>query len=310
MPDASILIVEDESIVAEDLARKLRRLGYGVAGITEFGEKSLALAHELRPRLVLMDIRLGGAMDGVEAAERIRQECDVPVIYLTASSDRATIDRAKVTEPFGYILKPFEDRELESHIEMALYKHEAERKLRESEERFRLAAVAAHAMVYDVDVRTKRMSAMSGLKGLLGYDESEAESSPDWWDGRIHPDDLAMCRAAFQKMSADCHDRAMEYRLMHKDGRTLFVEDHATPVCDNRGQLIRIVGTVVDITGRKRAESELKKANSELRYFNELMIGRELRMVELKKEVDELCRQCGQPSRYGYETAPSPGSTP
>jgi len=123
MPDASILIVEDEAIVAEDLAGRLRRLGYAVAGTTDLGEEALRLTQELRPSLVLMDIRLAGTMDGVAAAARIRQECGVPVIYLTASSDRATIDRAKVSGPFGFIRKPFEDRELESHIEMALSKH-------------------------------------------------------------------------------------------------------------------------------------------------------------------------------------------
>ena len=123
MPDASILIVEDEAIVAEDLAGRLRRLGYAVAGTTDLGEEALRLTQELRPSLVLMDIHLAGTMDGVAAAARIRQECGVPVIYLTASSDRATIDRAKVSGPFGFILKPFEDRELESHIEMALSKH-------------------------------------------------------------------------------------------------------------------------------------------------------------------------------------------
>ncbi len=126
MTDTTILIVEDEVIVAADLDHKLDRLGYTVCGRTAYGEDAVALVRELGPDLVLMDIRLAGEMDGVEAAERIRRECDVPVIYLTAHADRATLDRAKRTEPFGYILKPFDERELESHIEMALYKHQAE----------------------------------------------------------------------------------------------------------------------------------------------------------------------------------------
>lgn len=268
MPDASILIVEDETIVAEDLAKKLQRLGYAVAGTTDLGEDAFKLTQELRPSLVLMDIRLAGAMDGVEAAERIRRECGVPVIYLTASSDRATVDRAKVTEPFGYILKPFEDRELGSQIEMALYKHQAERKLRESEERFRLAAVAAHAMVYDMDVRTKRVNAMHGLRSLLGYEEGKAELSFDWWDRRIHSDDLPRCRAAFEKMRAAPREHAIEYRVTHKDGRTLFVEDQAAPVCDKSGRVVRIVGTVVDITGRKTAQEALRRTAEELARSN------------------------------------------
>ncbi len=139
MPDISILIVEDEAIVAADLAAKLRRLGYTVCGSAERGEDALDLARERCPDLVLMDIRLAGEMDGVETAERIRRECDVPVIYLTAHSDRVTLDRAKRTEPFGYLLKPFDELELETHIEMALYKHQAEETLREGEERFHAA---------------------------------------------------------------------------------------------------------------------------------------------------------------------------
>jgi len=135
MPDNSVLIVEDEAIVAEDLGGKLRRLGYTVAGTTDLGERALALTKELRPNLVLMDIRLAGAMDGVQAADIIRQECDVPVVFLTASSDRTTLNRAKRTDPFGYLLKPFEERDLHTQIEMAIHKHQSERRLREAHER-------------------------------------------------------------------------------------------------------------------------------------------------------------------------------
>lgn len=131
MKQATILLVEDEEIVAADLAQKVGKLGYQVSGTTARGEEAVILARERRPDLVLMDIRLAGPMDGVAAAEIIRRECDLPVIYLTAHSDRATLERAKITEPFGYLLKPFQELELETHIAMALYKHQAERKLRQ-----------------------------------------------------------------------------------------------------------------------------------------------------------------------------------
>ena len=137
---------------------------------------------------------------------------------------------------------------------------QAEDALRESEERFRLAAAATHAMVYDLDVRAKRVNAMQGLAGLLGYDLAEAELSLEWWDRQIHPDDLEACHAAFQNIHADPRDHTIEYRLRHKDGRILCVEDHATPVRDGAGQVVRIVGTVVDITERKRAEESLRKS--------------------------------------------------
>lgn len=139
MAKASILIVEDEAIVAADLANKLGQLGYKVCGQTARGEEAIDLARDRHPDLVLMDIRLAGSMDGVEAAAHLRRECDLPVIYLTAPSDQTTLQRAKLTEPFSYILKPFAKMELATHIEMALYKHQTERRLRESEAALRKA---------------------------------------------------------------------------------------------------------------------------------------------------------------------------
>ena len=134
MANTRILIVEDESIVAKDIQTSLTGLGYTVVGIVAFGEEAVERVGELKPDLILMDVMLKGAMDGIEAAERIRREHSVPVVYLTAYTDDDTLRRAKVTEAFGYLLKPFEDRELRTTIEMALYKHTMERKLRESRE--------------------------------------------------------------------------------------------------------------------------------------------------------------------------------
>lgn len=132
MSKGSMLVVEDEAIVAADLASKLARLGYRISGTTALAEEAVELAREHRPDLILMDIHLAGEMDGIEAAEVIRREYDVPVIFLTAHSDRATLERAKLAEPFGYLLKPFDHLSLETHIEMALYKHRAESRLRQA----------------------------------------------------------------------------------------------------------------------------------------------------------------------------------
>ncbi|MHC1744839.1 MAG: response regulator [Syntrophobacteraceae bacterium] len=120
MSKVTVLVVEDEAIVAADLSGKLRELGYEVSGIAAEGEEAVALARQSRPDVVLMDISLRGAMDGIEAAEAIRSLHDVPVIYLTAHGDPATLDRAKVTGPFRYIQKPFDERELATQMELAL----------------------------------------------------------------------------------------------------------------------------------------------------------------------------------------------
>lgn len=135
MSKRSILIVEDEAIVAEDLAYKVRHLGHEVAGITATGEEAVELARRCRPTLVLMDIRLAGAMDGIAAAQVIYDECNVPVLFLTAHSDTGTVELAKKAGALGYVLKPFGERELRIQIEMAFFKHDAEQRLLESQER-------------------------------------------------------------------------------------------------------------------------------------------------------------------------------
>src|SRR5258708_250794 len=128
-----ILIVEDERIVALDLATTLRELGYAVAASVASGEAAVEQAIALRPNLVLMDIRLGGEMDGIQAAQAIKKQIDAPVIYLTAHSDDPTLGRATSTGPFGYLVKPFKTAELHCAIEIALNRHEIEAKLRDRE---------------------------------------------------------------------------------------------------------------------------------------------------------------------------------
>ncbi len=132
MKKATILVVEDEAIVAMDVEAVLQGLGYTVVGTAATGEEAIRKAAEHHPDLVLMDIRLRGEMDGIEAARQIRAQAAIPIVYLTAFADEEIIARAKLTEPFGYILKPFQARELHSNIEMALYKQAMESRLRES----------------------------------------------------------------------------------------------------------------------------------------------------------------------------------
>jgi signal transduction histidine kinase len=125
---ARILIVEDERIVARSLRKQLTTLGYEVVACASSGEEAVGLADSLRPNLVLMDIHLDGPVDGVEAAARIRTQFPVPVVYLTAYSNTEIVERVKMTEPFGYILKPYQERELYAVIETALHKHQTERR--------------------------------------------------------------------------------------------------------------------------------------------------------------------------------------
>ena len=134
MTATTVLVVEDEKIIAKGIEKRLRGLGYSVAGLVSSGEEALRVAADLRPDIVLMDINLGAGMDGIEAAARLRADQDLPVVFLTAFSDDATLQRAKLTEPYGYVLKPYEDKDLQTAIEIGLYRHRMGRRLRENEQ--------------------------------------------------------------------------------------------------------------------------------------------------------------------------------
>ncbi len=124
MAKVKILVVEDESIVAKDIQNSLKKLGYQVPTTVSSAEKAIEEIEENRPDLILMDIMLKGQMSGIEAANLIKERFGLPLIFLTAYADDNTLSKAKITEPYGYIIKPFKEKELQTTIEMALYKHE------------------------------------------------------------------------------------------------------------------------------------------------------------------------------------------
>ncbi len=130
MSKINILIVEDESIVAKDIQQSLKKLGYNVVDTASTGENAIKLAEEKHPDLILMDIMLKGEMSGIDAAEYVKKNLNIPIIFLTAYADESTLNKAKITEPYGYIIKPFKEVDLHTAIEMAVYKHEKEDEIR------------------------------------------------------------------------------------------------------------------------------------------------------------------------------------
>jgi DNA-binding LytR/AlgR family response regulator len=129
MSKTNILVVEDESIVSKDIQHSLKKLGYNIVGAAATGDKAIELAKEHKPDIVLMDIMLKGDMNGIETAEIIRSEFSIPVVFLTAYADESTLSKAKITEPYGYIIKPFKEIDLHTSIEMAIYKHGKEQEI-------------------------------------------------------------------------------------------------------------------------------------------------------------------------------------
>ena len=172
MSATQILIVEDEGIIAADIEDRLRRLGYEVAGWASTGEEALGAVAAKKPDLVLMDIMLKGETDGIEVARRIRLKYDVPVIYLTAYSDEAMLERAKLTEPFAYLLKPFSERELRANIEMALYKYRMERE--------------CARLLSELQEAWKEVKILSGLLPICSHCKKIKNEADQWQDVAVY----------------------------------------------------------------------------------------------------------------------------
>jgi two-component system cell cycle sensor histidine kinase/response regulator CckA len=267
MTPARILIVEDERVVARDIESRLTRMGYAVAGVTRFGEEAIRLAEERRPDLVLMDIRLKGAMDGVAAAQEIRSRFQLPVVYLTAYADDDTLGRARVTEPFGYILKPFQERELQTAIEMALYKHRAERELQESRHRY---AVTLNS-IGDAVIATDRQGCVTFLnpvaEELTGWRLAEAAGRPLAQVFRITneetrgPVEDPVARVLRQGAVVGLANHTV---LIRRDGKEVPIDDCGAPIRDDGGTVTGAVLVFHDITERRKAEEE--RARSQRRY--------------------------------------------
>ena len=174
MADEKIMIVEDEIVIAMELQRNLDNLGYTVTGIVSSGEKAVESAGTDKPDLVLMDIKLSGEMDGIEAAKRIHDRYEIPIVYLTAHADEKTLQRAKLAEPFGYLVKPFSEVELRTTIEVSLYKRTQERKSKETADSFAKAldVIGGAVIVTDEKGVVKHMNSLA--ETLTGWRHHEA----------------------------------------------------------------------------------------------------------------------------------------
>jgi diguanylate cyclase (GGDEF)-like protein/PAS domain S-box-containing protein len=247
-----ILVVEDERIVSLDIERRLKNLGYEIVGAAVSGEEAIQKASTHQPDLVLMDIMLEGKMDGITAAETIRRRLAIPVIYLTAHADAHTLERAKITEPFGYILKPFEERELHGHIEIALYKHRMELRLKESEERYMLAARGANDGLWDWDLHTQRIYFSPRWKAMLGFTDNEIGQHPREWFSRLHPGDSSRVKRqlAAHLKGASPHFES-EYRILCSDGSYRWMLTRGMALLSSSGKPDRLAGSQTDITERK-----------------------------------------------------------
>jgi len=270
---ANILIVEDEGIVAKDIKDILQHLGHSVVATVDSGEDAIKEAVKSRPDLVLMDIVLHGPMDGVEAAERIRAAVDIPVIYLTAYEDDRTLQRAKVTEPHGYVLKPFEERELRITIEMALYKHMMERRLRESRKWFAtlLNSIGDGVVAVDVGGVVKFMNPVA--EELTGWRRENAAGRDLGTVFNIvsekngHKVENPVARVLREGIIVGL---ANDTVLIARDGTRRPIKDSAAPIKDEDGNLLGVILAFHDVTEERRAEESLRRSNQ---YLDRILNG-------------------------------------
>jgi len=257
-----ILVVEDEAIVALDIKSRLKRMGYDVVGVCATGEEAVVHVGRTRPELVLMDIMLAGDMDGIEAAGKIREEYGVPVVYLTAYADKQTLDRAKITNPFGYVIKPFEDRELLTTIEMALYKFEADNKMLLSERWLAttLRSLGEAVLTAGPDGLVRFMNPVA--ERFLGLTQEQA--------GGLTLQEAFWVRTRPMEGDGELRGKRM---LRLADGGMTPVEASVSPIIDDWNRTIGSVLVFRDISEQLRNEQELRESLERLSLTLEATVG-------------------------------------
>ena len=256
MNKSSILVVEDEALIAADLVQTLFSLGYKVHKPVATGEDAIRSAKTKKPDLVLMDIKLIGDMDGIETAEKIRAFADIPIVYLTAFTDDTRLSKAQLTEPYGYILKPAHKHVLHGTIEMALYKHALDRKLKESEEKFR---TLAESCPFAIAIYQGEYWVYTNPAGeqISGYSADELYTM-HYWDF-VAPEFQSFVKESGKKrQTRESVPRSYDFRIITKDGSEKWIALSGSSIIFRERPAGLI--TVVDITDRKRAEAALKDA--------------------------------------------------
>jgi len=248
MVSKNIMIVEDERIVALDIKSSLESLGHTVTAIVASGEAALKKVVENQPDLVLMDIQLQGDMDGVKTAEQIRENFNVPVIYLTANADNNTLQRAKLTEPFGYILKPFEEKELNISIEMAIYKHQKESQVKASEQWFARTLKSIGDAAIAVDNNNLLVFINTSAEALTGWKQEDAIGKNLTAVFNILNEKTQNLIASSEKV---CQEGAVisfpeDTTLLAKTGKAIPITGSAAAIRDNKGN---IIGTILVFRG-------------------------------------------------------------
>ncbi|MBF0529979.1 MAG: diguanylate cyclase [Deltaproteobacteria bacterium] len=308
---ARIMIVEDEVIIAQDLACELTELHYEIISTVLSGEKAIDQAPVARPDLIIMDIKLAGKVDGIEAARIIRSRFEIPIIFLTADTDDDRLKQAQLTLPFGYILKPFESRQLKVAIDMALYvaKMDRERKkvenaLQESEAKFRALYEFAPVSYQSLDADGCFLDVNQAWLEKLGYAREEVIGRP--FIEFLHPEWRDHFAKNFHKIETLGDVTSVQFEILKKDGSCIFVEFDCKISRDEKKKSQQTHCVFYDITEKRKYEEQLKQWADILNYaqWGVMVSSADGKVLEMMNQafakmhgyaVDELS---GQPIAY------------
>ena len=286
-----IMIIEDEALVAEDIKAHLEEWGHHVSTIIGSGENALTLLEGSRPDLVLMDIVLSGKIDGIDVAEVINEKYHIPVIYLTAYTDREKVERAQATQPYGYLVKPFDDRELRTTIDMALYKAEIDKRLHESRR-------WAHAVLHSISDGVITTNSQGNIKffnpqalSMLKLDSEQFVNKPlsdlIQFQDKNKQSEFESCIVSNLQLGKVYTFHAEDYITKSNDD-LLPIEATANPIEYDNARSSGLVFTFHDISVRKNAQQQLEQYNEDLeRKVNERTAALQQSNIELRDAKEQ-----------------------
>ena len=282
--NVKILIVEDEVLIAADLESRLKRLGYTIVGKATSGEQALELVEQHQPDLVMMDIVLQGDMDGIDAAEVILDKWGIPVIFLTAYADTDRLERAKLTYPFGYLLKPFQDRDLKITTEMALYVAKVDAERRIAQEQLKLFMDNLPGVAFIKDGRGTNIYSNDMYYEVAGLKREDIAGKT--YDEYLPPDVADVFRKEDDSVISKNEGIEIESVFPTEDGNTYWITKKF-PIIGNKNQKL-IGGISIDITDRKKFEDALRASELKFRSLAENVPGLVLRYKLNPDGSDEL----------------------
>jgi len=254
-----ILVVEDEHIIAKDIQTRLKNMGYMFADLAYSGEGAVKKAIKIKPDLILMDIKLKGEIDGIDAATKIHKVLDVPIIFLTAYADEETLERAKITEPFGYIVKPIQNRELNSAVQMAIYKHRSEREKLLSRDQLKNIIDGATESIVSIDKQgliTAWNKAISGITGISDKNILKTNISDVKTKGIISLIDLLESTLLTKK------SELKEHKIKDKNGNIRVMLSSVSIIKGLNKKMGGVVFIGRDITYQRQAKIQMIGGNS------------------------------------------------